>query len=328
MKSSDEDGDGSQLEPYSEDDSESEKKSVRFSLRILNLPKKTKESYLRDSIRNEYKKYGTIKNIEIGEKEDNRIATVYMGERKEVKRAVEATDGRFLFGALIDVYDHSNNEKHEFPFFSSRTLFIGNLEKTSTYEDLKRTFFKYGKILKIELKKVGGANRYAFIQFANLEDARRAVHKMQGERIGKNQVSTCYARSIKTQVLWIHGVEGLSSDKTYYRRVFEQFGSVRSLELDQVKSQLLVAFADIASAHTAYIEFKEKGKKLNNARMSCDYCSEELLQSVLYDDIVKKHGLTRDYIQVIICFRLLTGLLSLSIINDIFRIIGVKFKTS
>ena len=44
-------------------------------------------------------------------KEDNRIATVYMGERKEVKRAVEATDGRFLFGALIDVYDHSNNEK-------------------------------------------------------------------------------------------------------------------------------------------------------------------------------------------------------------------------
>jgi hypothetical protein len=111
MKSSDEDGDGSQLEPYSEDDSESEKKSIRFSLRILNLPKKTKESYLRDSIRNEYKKYGTIKNIEIGEKEDNRIATVYMGERKEVKRAVEATDGRFLFGALIDVYDHSNNEK-------------------------------------------------------------------------------------------------------------------------------------------------------------------------------------------------------------------------
>jgi len=45
MKSSDEDGDGSQLEPYS-DDSESEKKSIRFSLRILNLPKKTKESYL------------------------------------------------------------------------------------------------------------------------------------------------------------------------------------------------------------------------------------------------------------------------------------------
>ena len=169
-----------------------------------------------------------------------------------------------------------------------------------------------------------------------MEDARRAVHKMQGERIGKNQVSTCYARSIKTQVLWIHGVEGLSSDKTYYRRVFEQFGSVRSLELDQVKSQLLVAFADIASAHTAYIEFKEKGKKLNNARMSCDYCSEELLQSVLYDDIVKKHGLTRDYIQVIIVTGLpvLTGhdkiLLPLSIIekNDIFRIIGVKFKTS
>ena len=49
----------------------------------------------------------------------------------------------------------------EFPFFSSRTLFIGNLEKTSTYEDLKRTFFKYGKILKIELKKVGGMDLFS-----------------------------------------------------------------------------------------------------------------------------------------------------------------------
>ena len=119
---------------------------------------------------------------------------------------------------------------------------------------------------------------------------------MQGERIGKNQVATCYARSIKTQVLWFHGVS-LVSDEATYRRQFENFGSVRSLVLDRVKSQLLVAYQDIASANTAYIEYKEKGRKLNNTRMSCDFCSEELLQSVLYDDIVKKHGLTRAEIQ-------------------------------
>ena len=181
---------------------------------------------------------------------------------------------------------------------------------------------------RIILLKVAGVNRYAFIQFANLEDARRAVHKMQGERIGKNQVATCYARSIKTQVLWFHGVSLVSDEGTFflfldksifvskflyrkfliflfeflsfnffckkkrqkatYKRQFEQFGSVRSLVLDRVKCQLLVAFQDIASANTAYIEYKEKGRKLNNTRMSCDFCSEELLQSVLYDDIVKK----------------------------------------
>ena len=69
----------------------------------------------------------------------------------------------------------------EFPFFSSRTLFIGNLEKVTTYEDLKRTFLKYGKILKIDLKKVNGVTRYAFVQFAKLDDARLAVHRMQVE---------------------------------------------------------------------------------------------------------------------------------------------------
>ena len=95
---------------------------------------------------------------------------------------LSCSDGRLLFGALIDVYGNSS----KFPFFSSPTLFIGNLEKITTYEDLRRTFFKYGKILKTNLKKVRGVNQYAFIQFANLEDARRAVHKMQGERIGKS----------------------------------------------------------------------------------------------------------------------------------------------
>ena len=52
-----------------------------------------------------------MKNIDLVEKEDNRIATVFFSERKEVKRAVEATDGRFLFGSLLDVYDQSNGEK-------------------------------------------------------------------------------------------------------------------------------------------------------------------------------------------------------------------------
>ena len=111
------------------------------------------------------------------------------------------------------------------------------------------------------------------------------------------QVVTCYARSVKTQCLWFHGISLVSDEKTY-RAEFEYFGPVRSLVLDRVKSQLLVAFSDIASANRAYIEFKEKRRKLNNAsNISCDFCSEELLQSVLYDDIVKKHGLTRTEIQ-------------------------------
>ena len=160
--------------------------------------------HLRESLKNEYKKYGQIRLVELIDKDDNRECNVFMSERKEVKRAVDATDGRLLFGALIDVYDNSSNEKHEFPFFSSRTLFIGNLEKITTYEDLRRTFFKYGKILKIDLKKVRGVNQYAFIQFANLEDARRAVHKMQGERIGKNQVVNNAYNSTDGQSLSLH----------------------------------------------------------------------------------------------------------------------------
>ena len=94
----------------------------RFSLRILNLPKKSKEAHLRESIKNEYKKHGAVRGVEVAEKDDNRVATVSMSERKEIKRAVDATDGRLLFGALIDVYDNSTGEKQW--VISSKNYFI------------------------------------------------------------------------------------------------------------------------------------------------------------------------------------------------------------
>ena len=43
--------------------------------------------------------------------DDNRIGMVYFSDRREVKRATEATDGRFLFSAIIDVYDQTLSEK-------------------------------------------------------------------------------------------------------------------------------------------------------------------------------------------------------------------------
>ena len=114
-------GAGSQLEPYS-DDSDNDRRSgefrlsakffknfklfskcefsglqPRFSLRILNLPKKPKENHLRESIKNEYKKFGQVRQVELQEKDDNRVASVFMGERKEVKRAVEARVSKDFF---------------------------------------------------------------------------------------------------------------------------------------------------------------------------------------------------------------------------------------
>jgi len=271
----------------------------------LNLSKRIKHQTLKEHIRNEYKKYGTVKNVILEDREDNRIAIVHLSEKREVRRACEATDGRYLFNAILDVYDSSESDRHEFPFFSSRTLFIGNLEKVTTYEDLKRQFFKYGKILKIDLKKINGVTRYAFVQFAKLDDARLAVHRMQREKLGKNIVSTCYARSIKSQVLWFSGAlpyRGHEIDpefgESFFRRVFEQFGTVRSLILDRrspKQSQILVAFSDVVGSNKAYIEFKENRRKLTNSRWSCDFASEELVQSVT-DDMHKNNVLSRSEI--------------------------------
>ena len=79
----------SQLEPYS-DDSDNDRRSgefmmsklfskfsglqPRFSLHILNLPKKPKENHLRESIKNEYKKYSQVRQAEQKKTEKLRLA--------------------------------------------------------------------------------------------------------------------------------------------------------------------------------------------------------------------------------------------------------------
>ena len=54
---------------------------------------------------------GLFLDVHYPYKDDNRIAMVYFSDRREVKRATEATDGRFLFSAIIDVYDQTLSEK-------------------------------------------------------------------------------------------------------------------------------------------------------------------------------------------------------------------------
>lgn len=59
---------------------------------------------------------------------------------------------------------------------ASRTLYVGGLESRISDETLRRRFGKYGTILDVDVKNYESPSPFAFIQFADIESAVRAIN--------------------------------------------------------------------------------------------------------------------------------------------------------
>ena len=113
---------------------------------------------------------------------------------------------------------------------ATRTLYIGNLERNITYNDLRNKLHKYGEIIDIEIKKEAkveaelrksastpqpstvadglvtssssssspSANQqqqqmsYAFVQFSSIKSVLKAIRCMDGKYIGNQQVKLSF----------------------------------------------------------------------------------------------------------------------------------------
>ncbi|KAM3141271.1 hypothetical protein pb186bvf_006656 [Paramecium bursaria] len=70
----------------------------------------------------------------------------------------------------------------------SKQIYVGRISSKIVREDLQKEFEKFGKILDIDLRP----NR-AFIEFSQPEEARDAIDKMDGKRLGGDRI-TCKPR--------------------------------------------------------------------------------------------------------------------------------------
>ena len=66
-----------------------------------------------------------------------------------------------------------------------RTLYIKNLDKSTTDEDFRRIFEKYGKLSRCLIIRDVPLRRlnYGFIQYENVNAANEAYHKVHGQRL-------------------------------------------------------------------------------------------------------------------------------------------------
>uniref|UniRef100_H9GKA7 Spen family transcriptional repressor n=1 Tax=Anolis carolinensis TaxID=28377 RepID=H9GKA7_ANOCA len=169
----------------------------------------------------------------------------------------------------------------EFHPKATRTLFIGNLEKTTTYHDLRNIFQRFGGIVDIDIKKVNGVPQYAFLQYCDIASVCKAIKKMDGEYLGNNRLKLGFGKSMPTNCVWL---DGLSTNIT---------GPV---VFDRLKGMALVLYNEIEYAQAAVKE--TKGRKIGGNKIKVDFANRES-QLAFYHSMEKTGQDIRDFYEML-----------------------------
>ncbi|KIH67436.1 hypothetical protein ANCDUO_02235 [Ancylostoma duodenale] len=93
---------------------------------------------------------------------------------------------------------------------ASRTLYVGGLESRISDDTLRRRFGKFGTILDVDVKNYESPSPFAFIQFADIESAVRAINTHSSAGVPSNKkgkkFQPNFGRSMTTNKLWIGSI--------------------------------------------------------------------------------------------------------------------------
>ncbi|XP_078095104.1 msx2-interacting protein isoform X8 [Mustelus asterias] len=241
-----------------------------YGIKVQNLPVRSTDTSLKDGLFHEFKKYGKVTSVQIHGASEERYGLVFFRQQEDQEKAMNASKGKLFFGMQIEVTawtgpeTESENEFRplddridEFHPKATRTLFIGNLEKTTTYGDLRniferfgeivlgfgksmptncvwldglssniteqylsRHFCRYGPVLKIVLDRQKGM---ALVLYDEIECAQTAVQETKGRKIGGNRIKVDFANR-ESQLAFYRSMEVSGQD---IRDLYEIFAERR-----------------------------------------------------------------------------------------------------
>lgn len=268
---------------------------------VRNLPSRSSDTSLKDGLFHEYKKHGKVTWVKVVGQSSERYALVCFKKADDVEKALEVSHDKFFFGCKIEVapYQGFDVEDNEFRPYeaeldeyhpkSTRTLFIGNLEKDITASELRKHFDCFGEIIEIDIKKQG-VNAYAFCQYSDIISVVKAMRQMDGEHLGSNRIKLGFGKSMPTNCVWIDGISD-SVSENHLTTQFNRFGPVSQVAIDRERKLALVFFEQIQYAQTAVKEMR--GVTLRGRKLQVDFASREC-QDAFYDKIEKVSGITTE----------------------------------
>ncbi|XP_041654496.1 msx2-interacting protein [Cheilinus undulatus] len=269
--------------PLSSIDKDEPRKS--FGIKVQNLPVRSTDTSLKDGLFHEFKKHGKVTSVQIHGASEERYGLVFFRQQEDQEKALGASKGKLFFGMQIDVTawngpeTESENEFRplderidEFHPKATRTLFIGNLEKTTTYHDLLNIFQRFGEIVDIDIKKVNGAPQYAFLQYCDIASVCKAIKKMDGEYLGNNRLKLGFGKSMPTTCVWLDGLASNTTEQ-FLTRHFCRYGHVVKVVFDRMKGMALILYNNIEYAQAAVKD--TKGWKIGGSKIKVDFANQE-----------------------------------------------------
>ncbi|CAB1315364.1 unnamed protein product [Coregonus sp. 'balchen'] len=238
-----------------------------FGIRVQNLPVRSTGEYqvplpsntsLKDGLFHEFKKHGKVTSVQIHGALEDRYGLVFFRQQEDQEKALNVSKGKLFFGMMIEVSawngpeTESENEFRpldgridEFHPKATRTLFIGNLEKTTSYQQLldifqrfgeivlgfgksmpttcvwldglasniteqylTRHFCRYGHVVKVVFDRLKGMS---LILYNNTDFAQAAVRETKGWKIGGNKIKVDFA-SQESQMAFYRAMQASGQD--------------------------------------------------------------------------------------------------------------------
>ncbi|XP_046969369.1 protein split ends-like isoform X1 [Vanessa cardui] len=271
---------------------------------VRNLPTRSTDSSLKDGLYHEYKKHGKVVWVKVVGQNADRYAVVRFKKPSDVEKALEVSQDKLFFGCKISVAPHQScdddaesakpyeTDIDEYHPKATRTLFIGNLEKDVTQQQLRDKFKHFGRIIEIDIKKgSGGGAGYAFCQYASISSVVEAIRAMDGEYVGSSRVKLGFGKPVATTCVWVDGLTE-HTEKQVLGAV-SRCGAATSVCVDRAAGAALVHFEQAAAAGGAVRELRRVAAQLSAAepdhpRLCVDYASREC-QEAFYEQL-EKHG--------------------------------------
>lgn len=286
-------------------DSEEPRRS--FGIKVQNLPVRSTDTSLKDGLFHEFKKYGKVNSVQIHGASEDRYGLVFFRQQEDQEKALSVSKGKLFFGMLIEVtawngpetenendYRPLDGRLDEFHPKATRTLFIGNLEKTTSYQQLLDIFQRFGEIVDIDIKKTNGIPQYAFVQYSDIGSVCKAIKKMDAEYLGNNRLKLGFGKSIPTTCVWLDGL-GPNITEQYLTRQFMRYGHVVKVVLDRLKGMALILYNNTDFAQAAVRE--TKGWKIGGNKIKVDFASQES-QNAFYRSMQASGQDIRDFYEV------------------------------
>ncbi|XP_059184213.1 msx2-interacting protein isoform X2 [Centropristis striata] len=278
-----------------------------FGIKVQNLPVRSTDTSLKDGLFHEFKKHGKVTSVQIHGASEDRYGLVFFRQQEDQEKALTVSKGKLFFGMLIEVTawngpeTESENEFRpldgridEFHPKATRTLFIGNLEKTTSYQQLLDIFQRFGEIVDIDIKKVSGVPQYAFVQYSDIASVCKAIKKMDGEYLGSNRLKLGFGKSMPTTCVWLDGL-ATSVTEQYLTRHFCRYGHVVKVVFDRLKGMALILYNNTDFAQAAVRE--TKGWKIGGNKIKVDFASQES-QMAFYRSMQASGQDIRDFYEI------------------------------